>query len=105
MGARFRGHDNREIETRNTPMPSYKAPLKEMRFLLHDVFGYEREVMSLPGYGEHTPDLVDAVLAEAAKLCENELQPLNLSGDKEGCTYENGVVRTPKGFKQAYDTF
>lgn len=86
-------------------MPIYKAPLKETRFLLHEVFGYEREVASLPGYGEATPDVVDAVLEEAAKLCENELQPLNLPGDKEGCTYENGVVRTPRGFKEAYKTF
>jgi hypothetical protein len=86
-------------------MPVYKAPLKETRFLLHEVFDYGREVASLPGYGEATADVVDAVLEEAAKLCENELQPLNLSGDKEGCTYENGVVRTPKGFKEAYDTF
>ncbi len=86
-------------------MPTYKAPLREMRFLLHEVFGYEREVAALPGYGEATPDLVDSVLEEAAKLCENELQPLNLSGDKEGCHYENGVVRTPKGFPEAYKTF
>jgi alkylation response protein AidB-like acyl-CoA dehydrogenase len=86
-------------------MPSYKAPLEEMSFLLHDVFGYEREVMPLPGYADAAPDVIDAVLAEAAKLCENELQPLNLSGDKEGCSYENGVVRTPKGFKEAYKTF
>src|SRR6185369_11203057 len=86
-------------------MPVYKAPLKEMRFLFHEVFGFEREVTSLPGYAEATPDVVDAVLEEAAKLCENELQPLNLPGDKEGCTYENGVVRTPKGFKEAYNTF
>ena len=97
MGAKFEGREN--------AMPVYKAPLKETRFLLHEVFNYEREVASLPGYGEATADVVDAVLAEAAKLCENELQPLNLPGDKEGCTYENGVVRTPKGFKEAYETF
>ncbi|MCW5773931.1 MAG: acyl-CoA dehydrogenase C-terminal domain-containing protein [Rhodospirillaceae bacterium] len=86
-------------------MPVYKAPLKEMRFLLHEVFAYEKNVVGLPGYEEATPDVVDAVLEEAAKFCENELQPLNLSGDKEGCTYENGVVRTPKGFKEAYTQF
>jgi alkylation response protein AidB-like acyl-CoA dehydrogenase len=86
-------------------MPTYKAPLREMRFLLHDVLGYEREVGTLPGYADASPDVIDAVLAEAAKLCENELQPLNLPGDKEGCHYENGVVRTPEGFADAYRTF
>jgi len=86
-------------------MPMYKAPLKEIDFLLHDVLGYDATVATLPGYAEATRDVVDAVLAEAAKFCENELQPLNLSGDKEGCTYENGVVRTPKGFKEAYVQF
>ncbi|MGH7004572.1 MAG: acyl-CoA dehydrogenase family protein, partial [Alphaproteobacteria bacterium] len=86
-------------------MPVYKAPLKEIQFLLHDVLGYEKNVLGLPAYAEATRDVVDAVLLEAAKFCENELQPLNLPGDKEGCTYENGVVRTPKGFKEAYKTF
>ena len=59
-------------------MPLYKAPLKDIGFLLHDVFAYEKEVLSLPGYAEATRDVVDAVLEEAAKFCENELQPLNL---------------------------
>ncbi len=86
-------------------MPTYKAPLDDIRFVLNEVFDYSGTIASLPGYEEATTDLVDAVLEEAAKLCENELQPLNLSGDEEGCTYENGVVRTPKGFKEAYDTF
>jgi len=86
-------------------MPVYKAPVDEMRFVLNDVLGYEENVTSLKGYEEATNDLVDAILQEAAKFCENELQPLNLSGDEEGCHYENGVVRTPKGFKEAYDMF
>ena len=86
-------------------MPLYKAPLRDIRFVLHEVFDYADAVGKLPGYEEATPDVVDAVLEEAAKLCENEIQPLNLPGDKEGCSYENGVVRTPKGFKEAYETF
>ena len=83
-------------------MPVYKAPLDDMRFVLNDVLGYEAAVAGLEGYEEATPDLVDAILEEAAKLCENELLPLNLSGDAEGCHYENGVVRTPAGFREAY---
>jgi alkylation response protein AidB-like acyl-CoA dehydrogenase len=86
-------------------MPVYKAPLDEIRFILNDVLGYEKSVAALPGYGEASFDVVAAVLEAAAKLAENELQPLNLAGDKEGCHYENGVVRTPKGFKEAYETF
>ncbi|MCW5746310.1 MAG: acyl-CoA dehydrogenase N-terminal domain-containing protein, partial [Alphaproteobacteria bacterium] len=85
-------------------MATYKAPLKDMRFVLREVVDF-REISALPPFGEVTPDLVDAILEEAAKLCENVLFPLNRSGDEEGCTYENGVVRTPKGFKEAYRQF
>lgn len=85
-------------------MATYKAPLREMRFVLHELLGVA-ELAKLPGYEEATPDVVDAVLEEGAKLCENELFPLNRSGDEEGCSYENGVVRTPKGFKEAYKLF
>ena len=83
-------------------MPVYKAPLDDMRFVLNEVLGYEAAVAGLEGYEEATPDLVDAILGEAARFCENELQPLNLPGDAEGCRYENGVVRTPAGFREAY---
>ena len=86
-------------------MPVYKAPLDDMRFVLNDVLGYDANVAGLDGYDEATADLVDAILEEAAKLCENELLPLNLPGDAEGCTYENGAVRTPKGFREAYDLY
>ncbi|NNG02496.1 MAG: acyl-CoA dehydrogenase [Inquilinus sp.] len=85
-------------------MPTYKAPLEDIRFVLHDVLQVE-QLTALPGYEEATADLIDAVLEEGAKVAENELFPLNRSGDEEGCIYENGVVRTPSGFKQAYDTF
>ena len=85
-------------------MPSYKAPLDDIRFVLHELLGAE-QLAALPGYEEATPDTIDAILEEAARLAENELAPLNLSGDEEGCRFENGVVTTPKGFKEAYDTF
>ncbi len=85
-------------------MATYKAPLRDMQFVLREVINFS-EVTALPPFGEVTPDLVDAILEEAAKLCENVLFPLNRSGDEEGCTYENGVVRTPKGFKEAYKQF
>ncbi|MBX3500226.1 MAG: acyl-CoA dehydrogenase C-terminal domain-containing protein [Alphaproteobacteria bacterium] len=85
-------------------MATYKVPLKDMRFVLNEVIDVSR-VSALPGYGEATPDLIDAILEEGAKLCENVLLPLNRSGDEEGCSYENGVVRTPKGFKEAYRQF
>ena len=85
-------------------MPVYKAPLHNIRFILNDVLG-TAAVTGLPGYEDATPDTIDQILQEGAKICEDVLFPLNQSGDKEGCTFENGVVRTPKGFKEAYDTF
>jgi alkylation response protein AidB-like acyl-CoA dehydrogenase len=82
-------------------MATYTAPLRDMRFCLHEL--HDSSALSqLPGLEQATPDLVDAVLEGAAKLSQEVLFPLNLSGDKEGCTYENGVVRTPTGFKDAY---
>src|SRR5215813_7392802 len=85
-------------------MAVYKAPLKDINFVLNEVLDVAK-LAELPGYQDATPDTIQAILEEAAKLCENVLFPLNRTGDEEGCTYENGVVRTPKGFKQAYDMF
>ena len=85
-------------------MPSYKAPLENIRFVLHEVLEAEK-LSQLPGYEEATPDLIDQIIEEGAKVCEQVLFPLNQPGDAEGCHYENGVVRTPKGFKEAYKTF
>ena len=86
-------------------MVTYKAPLEDIRFVLYELLGYEETIAVLPDYEEATPDMVDAVLDEAARFCENELLPLNGPGDLEGCTLENGNVRTPKGFKEAYRAF
>ncbi|TNE67197.1 MAG: acyl-CoA dehydrogenase [Alphaproteobacteria bacterium] len=83
-------------------MPIYRAPVKDQLFLLNDVLNIGK-YSNLPGYADATPDLVSAILDEAAKFCENELQPINHSGDQEGCTrHDDGSVTTPKGFKEAY---
>ncbi|HUQ81777.1 MAG TPA: acyl-CoA dehydrogenase C-terminal domain-containing protein [Gemmatimonadaceae bacterium] len=85
-------------------MPTYKAPLDDIRFLLNDVLDVG-QLAALPGYADATPDLLGAVMDEAAKLCEEVLQPLNQTGDAEGCHYENGVVRTPNGFREGYNAY
>ncbi len=85
-------------------MPVYQAPLENLKFVLHEVLGAEK-LSELPGYQDATPDLIDSILEEAAKICEEVLFPLNQSGDKEGCTWNNGKVTTPSGFKEAYDAF
>jgi alkylation response protein AidB-like acyl-CoA dehydrogenase len=85
-------------------MTTYKAPLRDYRFVLEELLEVE-QLAKLPGYAEATPEIFRAVLEEGGKLCEEVLFPLNRSGDEEGCTYENGTVTTPKGFKAAYDTF
>jgi acyl-CoA dehydrogenase len=86
-------------------MPTYKAPVEDTLFLLHDVFAIERR-NNLPGFADATPDLIEAVLTEGGKLCEEVLAPLNRVGDLEGCTrHEDGRVTTPKGFKAAHDAY
>ena len=85
-------------------MVTYKAPLRDMRFVLYELHRGD-ELAQLPGFEEMTRDLIDPVLEEAAKLCEEVLFPLNRPGDEEGCVFENGVVRTPRGFQEAYRTF
>ena len=85
-------------------MPIYNAPLADMRFVLHELHD-SKTIAELPGCADFTPELMDSVLDEAAKFTESVLFPLNQTGDLEGCTFENGVVRTPRGFKAAYDGF
>jgi butyryl-CoA dehydrogenase len=86
-------------------MHSYKAPLREMQFLLFDILKVQEQGNAIPAYAEATPDVVSAILAEAAKFCENVLQPINRTGDEDGCTLEKDGVHAAPGFKQAYAQF
>ena len=86
-------------------MPQYKAPLQDMRFLLHEVFQAEKFLLSMPETQEISTELVNAILEEAAKIAEQVLSPINQSGDQFGCEFDNGVVKTPAGFPEAYKTF
>lgn len=87
-------------------MNTYKAPLKDMKFVLFDVLKAEMTYQDLK-FGNADPELLDAVLEEAAKFTENVLAPLNHTGDQEGCHFDKntGAVRTPTGFREAYQQF
>ena len=82
-------------------MPIYHAPTKDMQFIMHDVLKASEQ--DIPGYDELDRDFTAAVLEESGKLATEVLTPLNTVGDTEGCKLENGVVRTPTGFKEAFD--
>ncbi len=86
-------------------MPEYKAPTRDIQFVLHEVLNVEEHYKTVRGDEDVNRELIDAIIEEGAKFCENELAPLNRSGDEEGCTFEDGVVTTPKGFKEAYQKF
>ncbi len=86
-------------------MPAYKAPLHDIRFLMNEVFDYPAHYQTLSNGEAADPETVDMILEGAADFCENVLSPLNQTGDQEGCHFENGEVKTPKGFKEAYDQF
>jgi alkylation response protein AidB-like acyl-CoA dehydrogenase len=85
-------------------MQVYQAPVRDMKFVLHELHN-DDGFGNLEALEEFTPDLVEQILEEAAKVAQEVLLPLNRSGDIEGCTLENGVVRTPSGFKEAYAMF
>ena len=86
-------------------MPVYNAPVEHVMFLLRDVLGYERHA-NLPGFSDAPLDTVEPILEEAARFCEKIIQPLNRIGDREGCIREeNGTVKTPAGFKDAYQNY
>jgi len=83
---------------------TYAAPLCDMIFALEEIAGIN-EIAALPGYGEATPDVVQSILEEAGKFAAGILAPLNRIGDEQGSGLENGVVRTPEGFRDAYAKF
>ncbi|MEI6984818.1 MAG: acyl-CoA dehydrogenase C-terminal domain-containing protein [Rhodospirillaceae bacterium] len=85
-------------------MPSYRAPLDDISFVLLDLLGVA-QLADLPGYEEATPDLILQIIGEGARVAEEVLFPLNQSGDAEGCSFDQGVVTTPTGFREAYKAF
>ncbi|WP_289031040.1 acyl-CoA dehydrogenase C-terminal domain-containing protein [uncultured Paraglaciecola sp.] len=85
-------------------MQDYKAPQKEALFVMNELLGYENHYADL-GFEDASPDMVEAIFSEAAKFAENELAPINAIGDQEGCKWEDGVVTTPTGFKEAYQKY
>jgi len=82
-------------------MSEFAAPVTDLQFVIENLLGYD-EISGLEPFGEITPDLGHAILTEAAKFSDEILAPLNWSGDQQGCVLENGVVRTPEGFPDAY---
>lgn len=86
-------------------MTDYKAPVRDIHFVRNEVFDYPSLWHGLPGCEEATPDLVEAIVEAMATFCEEELAPLNQSGDEEGCTWAKGGVTTPSGFKEAYKAY
>ncbi|MGA8135936.1 MAG: acyl-CoA dehydrogenase C-terminal domain-containing protein [Pseudomonas gingeri] len=87
-------------------MPEFNAPLRDMRFVLHEVFNASQLWARLPALAETVDaETADAILEEAAKVTGNLIAPLNRSGDEEGAQWHGGQVSTPKGFKDAYATY
>jgi alkylation response protein AidB-like acyl-CoA dehydrogenase len=85
-------------------MPNYKVPVKDVSFLFNDVFDMQTHYQHVEGGDQATPDMIEAIFTEGAKFSENELAPIYQSGD-EGCVWDDGVVTTPAGFKEAYNTY
>ena len=80
-------------------MPEYKAPLRDIKFVMTELLDSPKHYASLPGAEDATPDMVEAIIQEGAKFCEQVLSPLNQVGDREGCVWSEDGVKTPAGFK------
>jgi len=85
-------------------MPEYKAPIRDTKFVMQELLDCETHYQKL-GYEEATPDMIDAILAEASKFTEQVIAPLNQIGDEQGCQWHEGNVTTPEGFKDAYQQY
>ena len=83
----------------------YEPPLRDMRYVIEEVLGLPAQWLALPAYAEFDADIARQVLDEAAKFARDVLAPTNAGGDLEGCRWEGGEVRTPKGFREAYRAF
>lgn len=86
-------------------MPSYQAPIRDMRFVMDEMLDYPAHYARLPGGDEASPDVVSAILEEGARFAREVLLPINQSGDAEGCLLEGGEVKAPSGFKEAYQQY
>ena len=82
-------------------MPAYKAPLRDTRFLMNEVYDFKSHYATLSNGANADSETIDMILETMATFCENELSPLYQTGDDEGCKFDNGVVTTPKGYKEA----
>jgi len=86
-------------------MAQYSAPLRDMQFVLHELLQVEHHLKAMPPHAEIDQDTVNQVLAEAGRFCQEVVFPLNARGDQQGCTFSDGQVRTPEGFKAAYEQY
>jgi len=86
-------------------MGQYIAPLRDMQFVMHELLNVESELKGLPKHADLDAETINQVLEEAGKFCADVIFPLNRSGDEEGCSWNDGVVTTPKGFKEAYQQY
>ena len=86
-------------------MPSYKAPLRDINFVLNELLDSDSHYKSLTGCEEINSELLDAIIGSASKFAENVVAPLNRSGDEQGCHFDEGSVTTPQGFKEAFEQY
>ena len=85
-------------------MAIYKTPVRDMQFVLHELLDVTATLKELPGCEELDADTIDAILEEAGRVCEEVVVPTNRTGDQQGCRLEDGQVRVPDGFREAYHT-